>query len=403
MRILACLSFLVLQVALPGFAQSDFRDGYIVTAEGDTVRGKVNYASGLYKECRFRSTERDETFTPSQLRGYGFHEDKIFVSRSPDPAKPDSVLVFFEVIVRGTVSLYRLEGAFFLEKGADFVRLTNPTEKVKINGEEVTRRSRRFAQIANMMVADCPETKKMVEKLGLNERNLTELVETYNRCKGNEFVSFKAKKPWLKTVIGVEAGVSYSTLKVDVTSYENNYLSGTYEASVTPLGGLKLEFSSPRLKENMAFLTGVYYTNPKYYNYSTYPVVGGVQYNYVSIDVSQFKIPLGVRFELLPTRYAPYIIAGLMNTLLASSNTSWISETESNGLVTFNESEAVILTSYQPGVFFGCGVTRNLSSRLFGFVEFRYESLKELFIPSYNLSEVNSSVSYFQLTAGIRF
>src|SRR4051794_24296235 len=98
------------------FSQSDFRSGFIVTNERDTVHGLLDYTSGRKSNtvCYYKKALNSETttFTPEQLAGYGFDNDKVFVTMALKPGR----LIFLEVIVNGIVSLYRSEGVYYVNK-----------------------------------------------------------------------------------------------------------------------------------------------------------------------------------------------------------------------------------------------------------------------------------------------
>lgn len=88
-----------------GLSQADYRKGFVVVNE-DTVQGWVSYRENdnLYKQCYFKATtgQKPVTYTPSDIKAYGFENDKVFRSRK---ITLDSMRVFVEVLVSGQVSL----------------------------------------------------------------------------------------------------------------------------------------------------------------------------------------------------------------------------------------------------------------------------------------------------------
>src|SRR5688572_17612566 len=116
-------------------AQSDFRDGFIITPSKDTIPGLINYRESARGNnfCEFKKNSSDQeivTYAPNELFGYGFKNDKFFISR--EVLLPDSVrkLVFLEVLVEGRITLYMLKERsyftlFFLEKDGEFYRIND--------------------------------------------------------------------------------------------------------------------------------------------------------------------------------------------------------------------------------------------------------------------------------------
>ena len=65
------------------FAQSDFRDGLIITLDQDTIHGLVDYQSNVknYKHCRFKRDGVIKEYSPNQITGFGYLNDKFFTSK----------------------------------------------------------------------------------------------------------------------------------------------------------------------------------------------------------------------------------------------------------------------------------------------------------------------------------
>ena len=78
-------SLILLSIACIAHAQSDFRPGYIVTNEFDTITGLVDYRSDLVnmKVCSFKKTEASvtENYYPGDIYGYWIDEGKYYVSK----------------------------------------------------------------------------------------------------------------------------------------------------------------------------------------------------------------------------------------------------------------------------------------------------------------------------------
>ena len=100
-------------------ARSDFRDGFIIKATNDTIFGKIDYRSNLNntKSCLFKTSSGIVEYTPDQIIGYGFKNDKFFSSEIIKGT-------FTEVLVAGELSLYMSGNDLFVRKtGSEMYKL----------------------------------------------------------------------------------------------------------------------------------------------------------------------------------------------------------------------------------------------------------------------------------------
>jgi hypothetical protein len=388
------------------FSQTDYRNGYVITNAGDTLSGFVDYQekAKAYKSCDFKVSKGQNTITyePGSIIGYGFENDKFYQSREVSIKNQPSQVVFLEVIVRGLVSLYKFEQTYFIEKGNDGLQqLINETKEVFIDGKRVLKKTNQHIGTINILVFDCAEIRQRVQKIRLDERALTKLIEDYNQCKGEPSITFKAKKPWTKAVIGVTGGLNISLINFEANpGYE--HLAGNFEVSKSPVIGVSFDISSPRLSERISFHGDLLYLTSKYYNYTLYNSSSSVERNYVTIELQQLKVPIGIRYTFPIRKFTPYFNAGISSTIHLNSNSKWVQEVESNSVVNTNESEALEIKSRQLGLWGGCGILKSINSKLNAFIELRYEQTDGITPFSVDSQGSNSKILNFQIQIGIR-
>jgi len=391
------------------FSQTDYRNGYVITNAKDTLFGLVDYREGgkAYKSCSYKvSKDQDAvTYEPTNIIGYGFEKDKTFQSREISIKNQIPQVVFLEVIVKGLVSLYEYENTYFIEKGnGGLQQLINETREVFVEGKTITINTNQYIGTINMLVFDCAELRTKVQKVRLTERNLTNLIEDYNQCKGDSSIVFKAKKPWTKTAIGVTGGLNISQLNFNtIPGYE--YLAGDFEGYNSPMIGASLDVLSPRLSERISFHADFLYLASTYYKYSQYSDNNFSDYrNYATIQLQQLKIPIGIRYTFPKRNFTPYLNVGVSSTIRLSSNSKLIQEVKFNSVVSTNENEAVPIRNAQFGLWGGCGVLKSLTDKFSAFVELRYEQTGGIAEPHLANSnqELHSKVSNYQLLIGIR-
>lgn len=388
------------------FSQTDFRKGYVITNARDTLFGLVDYRekAKAYKSCDFKASKSQNTITyePGSIIGYGFENDKFFQSREISIKNQPSQVVFLEVIVSGPVSLFKFEDTYFIEKGNEGLQqLINEKKEVFVEGKKVLKNTNQHIGTINMLVFDCAEIRTRVQKIRLSEKDLTNLIEDYNRCKGASSITFKAKKPWTKVIIGLTGGLNVSQLGFDTNpGYE--HLTGDFEVSKSPMIGASFDILSPRLSERISFHGDLLYLTSKYYNYTLYNSSSSVERNYVTIELQQLKVPIGIRYTFPKREFTPYFNAGISSTIHLSSNSKWVQEVESNSVVNTNENEALTIKNKQLGLWGGCGVLKSINNKLNAFLELRYEQTDGVVPFSVDSQELSSKISNFQILIGIR-
>jgi hypothetical protein len=388
------------------FSQTDYRNGYIITNARDTLFGLVDYRerAKAYKSCDFKISKGQNTITyePSNIIGYGFENDKFYQSKEISIKDQISKVAFLEVIVRGLVSLYKFEDTYFIEKDNNGLQqLLIETKEVFVDGKRVLKNTNQHIATINMLLFDCAEIRAKVQKIRLYEKELTNLIEDYNRCKGEPSITFKNKKPWTKAIIGMTGGLNISQLNFEANP-GYRHLAGNFEVFKSPMIGVSIDILSPRLSERISFHADLLYLTTKYYNYTLYKISSSVERNYVTIELRQLKIPIGIRYTFPKREFTPYFNAGMSSTIHLSSNSIWVQEVESNSVVNTNESEALTIGNKQFGLWAGCGVIKSINKKLNAFLELRYEQTDGIAPFSVDSQGLNSKISNFQILIGIR-
>lgn len=361
MKKLALLLVLFMSGSDAVFSQ-DFRPGYIVTNDTDTTRGLVAYEEGaqVYQSCNFKASENGATtvYSPTDIKGYGFENDKIFESREVSVTDEPATKTFVEVIVRGAVSLFKAGRIFWINKnGDDLQKLVNTAESGMVRGTAVIKYGNEHIHVLTALMSDCPGLQRRIEKIQLAERPLTILVSDYNQCRGEPVLIYKSSKPWTKVVAGITLGVNLSMLSFE-SDVPDHYLTGKFEVSATPAVGLSADVSFPRFSERLAFHAELTYLSTKYNSYKAdfYTLVS--VRNYTSIAIDQLKLPLGFRYQFPIGNLMPYVSAGISQTLHLSKGSVWTKEVESKYIVQTFQDEAIAINDSQHGIWGGLGVTK---------------------------------------------
>lgn len=359
-RRISFIPVLLLVGAFEAFSQSDFRDGYIITVGHDTVYGKIDYRSIFRnrKLCRFRGENGLTEYTPAQLDGYRFINDRYYSSGIIQG-------VFVEVLVTGRLSLYRDGYDFYIQKEADSLVCLESKERretIVDRGVEkvVLNKDLRWKGILAELTSDCRDIYSILSKIDLTEKDLTEFAIEYNLCSGSGFQEFKGKKKWIKIDFGANAGLSVSRMNVAGKSYSFNYLDDNYY-TVNPVCGLDLIFTSSRINERIALKTGLYYSSSSFHSLVVFDKLGYKEYNDSYFKFSSLTIPLMIRYTFPINVFSFYFNAGVDFRAWVKADSEGSTESVSGNVVEISERPPISFFSHPSGVLGGIGVLRSFN------------------------------------------
>jgi len=347
------LSIIILLVTIGSvFGQNDFRSGFIITLENDTIQGQADYRSNSknYESCIFRGEEWEKEYYPNQITGFGYDNDKFFSSQIIAGS-------FVEVLVIGDISLYRSKEKYHLKKDTSFFDLESIIEKIEIDGKIGTQENGKWRGILTYLISDCLKNSNILtSNIKLDERSLTRLIVKYNKCKGAEFTEFKISKPWTKFDFGATLAISRSQIITNVEeSY--SYLDDTYN-SIDPSIGVLIAISSPRITEKIAFQGELHLLKSTYS--SLVELESPTEYHDTFIELTTLSIPLSLKYSFPEKKYGFYLQGGINYDYHLSSDTKLLSEQViGNVVTTFPENSAFEVNDNQIGYWGGVGILKS--------------------------------------------
>ena len=169
-------------------AQADFRPGYIITLQGDTLNGfidlrsdKANAKAVVFKEGN--GLEKS-TYTPDQIKSYRFDNGKYYLSGFfVDYEMKDQV--FLEYVVKGPVSIlyYQddVKDHYFIAKDSSIINLDNH-DRLSGNAEKdvlILSKPARFKAQLKLLFKDQPALYEQIDKMDCNTKDLVGLAKAY--------------------------------------------------------------------------------------------------------------------------------------------------------------------------------------------------------------------------------
>jgi len=397
---------IALSMAKLSFAQNDFREGYIISNAGDTSLGFVDYTESRqrYRVCHFKKTNDQNvlTYGPGQIAAFGFVDNIFFESKEVKVQNQEEQRVFAEVKVKGFVSLFRFDYEYYVEKNnGGLKRLSNENQTIYVNGKTMTHRTNQHVSVLSPLMFDCVELRQRVQHVNLTEKQLIKLVEDYNKCTGNAFVTYEASEPHVKVRVGIAGGINISNIKFSNADGNYDYLAGSFDGSSTLIIGLSLNAFAPGVSKRFSVQGELLYSKSNYENSASNG--NGTKTSHLTIDLQQLKVPLGIRYTFPEKNITPYMNFGMSSTFnLSSSSPLTTNYKLANRIETVFTKDAVNTNDLQFGFFGGLGFSKSIHKNLNLFTEIRYEWTNGIVDRAGGDQSLESSIQNIQITFGVR-
>jgi hypothetical protein len=318
------------------FSQNFFVAGFIVTTQGDTLKGLVNskdYGSTL-KVVKYKAHADSEprSFSAKNISAFYIEPyDELYFSRiasidkkpietaklEKDDRNPKFVIdtVFLKQIARGKVNLYTyqddIKKHFFIEKAGELKELLLIKYYYSPKNASVT--SEVYKEQLKQVLLDCPSLNPY--KVDLEEKPLIRLLRQYQECVGEKIVTESKKNSSnsfrfyiLGSLLTSFAKYTGNDLYVSNLSSEQMKYKHRYTFAV----GAGAEFSSKRKTNPFSFTFEAYWRKESYdtdpiqssvvsltekreeIGFSTIQVSPSVKYTFNPQQASKFFIRLGL-------------------------------------------------------------------------------------------------------------
>lgn len=244
MKSIACVC-LMSMLSLSAICQTDFREGYIVQNNGDTVSGFVSLP-GLKVSpelIRFKAAQNEsfQQFGIADLKGFGFDGlvfesasvsiNKLFDKNSKFEKVPtieyEEKKVFLENLVNGSKKLYLYRDSkkvnhFYIEDSGQFTLLLYQEFVLQTpeNGDQRKAIKKYLGQLYSYL-SDCESIRENLKKVKYQEKSLISLFKKYNTCKGG-----KESITWIKKLKRIKPKLS---VLVGLVNTEIDFTSATFE------------------------------------------------------------------------------------------------------------------------------------------------------------------------------
>lgn len=370
-------------------AQSDFKEGYIVKNNNDTIYGLINYKGDIVsvKKCIFLKDFKAEkqVFSPKEIKGYRFTNGKYYISKSVK-VKNETKQLFLEYLIKGIVDVFYYrddQGNHYLisDKKGDIYELENIKREVIINNTTHFKDSKKYIGILKYAFSESPSISKRVEKIRLNHESLIDIAYDYHNevCSDGECKVYKRILPKKEKKYGIIVGLNgISISEVDKGLEELDYLEGKqFDFKVYPSIGMFYKLNLPSLNERLYFQYEITYSRvdltisesylDKMYN-RTHQT--NVDYTYNAINNSVL-----CKYEFPKKKFKPtFQIGGFIDYFFgAEYNGSYEVKLSSGTIFNSYQTDESPFENYDLGILCGIGLKTEYKEGKELFFDFRYK------------------------------
>ena len=241
-------------------AQVNPQKGYIITNEGDTIHGTIDYRSDARnaRECSFMAEGQAQytALTPADIRGYRFADNGIYYVTRTFPVDGQQKTFFAEYLLQGGVSLYHHK-----ENDTDYYYFVGEDGRVgtvksdgllKASPKEADRAKREALREASQIFAKSSKAQSELWRGEITAENLTKVTRDYDMeyctsagdCVQFRYDSKKSRSVQVKLRFQAALGVGINSLEPNSYAYdkENNQRM----TAIVPQIGLGADLLFPR-------------------------------------------------------------------------------------------------------------------------------------------------------------
>lgn len=336
------LLIFLLVISINSFSQFDFKKGFIVTNNNDTIHGLIDNTnpniSSNYCFFKYDSSENVIKYSPNEIKAYGIKDAKLFVSKyiTIDDL---TEAVFLEYLVDGIIDLYYCERAnddfYFISKNNTLYPLSNDFIDVNENGKRMVRESKRYVGILNWLMSDAEGIKSEIYSTKLSHNSLIELSKNYHNivCKDEKCVIYsksqkKSNDAKWQFDFGVVADYVISSMDLNVTL--GNFSTFWTQTFYDPNTG------QSHLEEKWIESIKITETNAQFQSYirgiapgiflsinrnTRYSLQIQLKYQFMKnsvLEFQMFQVPVLMTYDFIRYKKAtPYVLFGVSNDFFA--------------------------------------------------------------------------------------
>lgn len=383
--ILVILFFMIVKL----YSQSDFRNGYIIKNNNDTIYGLIDYRGNKSnaKKCIYKkdvNSEKQE-FTPTDLKAYRFIDSKYYISR-PVKSEGKENPIFLEYLINGIVDIlyYRDEqGEHYLADMGDdkLYELKNEDKEVYVNYKRFTKESKEYIGILKYLFSKSPSIAQRVDNIALDHKSLIKIAHDYHTaiCSDKECIIYEKKPSKIITSFGPLIGLNAISIS-ELSSFQDKlyYLNNSHFKNVIyPSIGMFYKIGMPDLNDKLYFQYEGSYSHVKLTttNSDIEPIYFMDYINYIKMTLNSLCNSGLVRYEFPKGKIRPtFQIGGFVNYSFLVDYTRNLDVKFSSGATYYtDETHDNPFSRFDLGISLGLGIVTEMSNKKEISMNLRYQ------------------------------
>jgi len=405
----ACLFCIILLSLHDLNGQTNFRPGYLITNDNDTLHGLIDYRSDIRnsKKCDFKERQGSavKEYLPFSIKGYRFTDSKFYISKCVKIKDKDAeIQVFLEFLINGISDLYYLNNGsnsyYFIEKAdGELFELNIEQKNIKIDNEEYTLKTLKYIGLLRYAFADCPQIFPLINKVELDDKSLIEITKSYHDyvCDGEKCVIYEKQLPGVKVTFAPFVSMNGSFLKFgNIFLYDGIH----FKMENYPTIGILLNTSLPKANEKLSFQVSGEFGKSYYYGTGINP--RNDAFEEVHLHTSILKGKAGLKYTYPTGKIRPTLLIGGTVSKLFNIDGRRVEELLINSTVYTSEVKDVPVANVLLGYHVNLGIDYYISSSLIAFFNLGYDDSfgrKSLM----DSNDYSTDIKTINLNAGIYF
>jgi hypothetical protein len=243
------------------YAQSNFKPGYLVNLQNDTLKGQIDDRGAVRnaKQVKLLTEQgHKQTYKPEEIIGYGV-EGKIYRSYLTETNHISEGVIkksyFMLLLENGRVDLYYLrdektKDRYFIQKeGNDLQELKNSHTVEMIEGKSQRVYKKEYLSILQNTLTDCPTLNNNFIKVNFHETSFRKVIRQFNNCLLDKHEEVAIEKGG-KLQVRKEVYVGYSQNTVTAKGKYMYFIP--LDGKTSPFVSLALMASSDKISKSLS-------------------------------------------------------------------------------------------------------------------------------------------------------
>lgn len=348
--------FLLLALAAPLHAQARTEPCIAVTANGDTLRGKVQYENWDQNPTSIWFSNQEDaykSYQPVDLQSFRVGDDmyigaEVDVEKSSRESESLSFktklrlvrkTVFLKVLVMGPKCLLHYKDAssndfFYIRTDSTIKLLEYKRVYDYVDGKTSVREIKKYVGQLSLYLNDRPDLQGVINKVDYTQSSMIALFEKYYKDLGTVSI-LESSKQKVKVNFGMYAGPTINSILFSGSSFPE-FTYGLAMTKPTLTTGLYFEISEPRNFGRWSFYNDIQYDAYNFsskYSTNTYTVR-----SILNLDFLKWNTML--RYKILVGNFSVYVAGGAFVAFLVNQTNSQTVESINTG-TTLSSGEAL--------------------------------------------------------------